>query len=66
MSSKITPRANRPETQDLHSMGTQPKGRRAPRDAKAKRAPRRIWASQQMQQGATMAYQQGFTSGPSS
>lgn len=64
MSSTTNPRASRPEKQDLHPMGTKPMAQRAPRDAKVKRAPRRIWASQQLQQGATMAYQQGFTSGP--
>jgi len=64
MSTKTNTRTARPDTHKLHSNGASAPAHRAPRTAKAKRAPRRIWASKQMQQGATMAYQQGFTSGP--
>ncbi len=37
---------------------------RASRKPNANRAPKRPLATHQIQQGATMAYQQGFTSGP--
>jgi hypothetical protein len=64
MSMKTNTRTACSDNQKLHSNGASALAHRAPRNAKAKRAPRRIWATNQMQQGATMAYQQGFTSGP--
>jgi len=64
MSKATNPRASRPENQELHRVNSKPVSARSMRDPKAPRAPRRIWATKQMQQGASMAYQQGFTSGP--
>ncbi len=64
MSNTSNPRAARPEKQELHRVNSKPTQARSTRGPKSARAPRRIWSGKQMQQGATMAYQQGFTSGP--
>ncbi|MEM7723518.1 MAG: hypothetical protein AAF376_14260 [Pseudomonadota bacterium] len=55
-------RAERAVDQDMGNAGCQSEARKRP--TREKRAPRRIWAQQQAQDGASMEYQLGFTSGP--
>ena len=64
MNMHITARAERARDDKRFDGEAKPVSARVARKPKTNRAPQRPRAAHQMQQGATMAYQQGFTSGP--